>query len=139
MKNMGYCEYPPQEMRRSLPDYEQGAPAEVPLVVPTDAGLSSPVVTTMNFIVDPQLEKALRAALGRHEDEEKPALSSPPLSPRERQTLLLVAQGLSNEEIARQLGLRLITVGKTLTRVYRKLGAQNRAEAVRRYLLPDGY
>ncbi|MDR0440026.1 MAG: helix-turn-helix transcriptional regulator [Candidatus Accumulibacter sp.] len=96
--------------------------------------LSSPVVTTANFTADPRLEDALRAVL-RHRTGEAGAPAMPALAPREKETLLLAAQGMSNKQIAQRLDLRLITVGKTLSRVYCKLGSRNRAEAVRKFLM----
>ncbi len=53
-----------------------------------------------------------------------------PLAPRELEVLELVVQGKSNREIAAMLEIKIITVGKTLTRVYRKLNAKNRSDAV---------
>ena len=44
--------------------------------------------------------------------------------------LSLVAQGFSNPDIARNLGLSEITIKKHLSAIYRKLGVANRAEAV---------
>jgi two-component system, NarL family, nitrate/nitrite response regulator NarL len=48
------------------------------------------------------------------------------LSPREREVALLVARGLSNKEVARQLGLSNGTVKIHLHRVFQKLGAKSR-------------
>jgi DNA-binding NarL/FixJ family response regulator len=61
------------------------------------------------------------------------------LSEREVQVVRLLAEGLSNRAIAETLFLSEATVKTHLVRVYRKLGAENRAaavsEAVRRGLL----
>jgi DNA-binding NarL/FixJ family response regulator len=54
------------------------------------------------------------------------------LSPRERNVLDLLASGHTNREIARKLSLSPYTVKEYVSSVYRKLGARNRAEAVRR-------
>lgn len=54
------------------------------------------------------------------------------LTSREVQILELAAQGLSNKEIAHQLGLSLGTVRKHLENSYRKLGARSRVEALNR-------
>ncbi|MDR1677602.1 MAG: helix-turn-helix transcriptional regulator [Deltaproteobacteria bacterium] len=62
----------------------------------------------------------------------------PKLAPREREVIAKAASGLSNAEIAKDLNLQVITVGKTLTRTYRKLGAKNRSEAIRNWLLISG-
>lgn len=48
---------------------------------------------------------------------------------RERAVMAMVVEGLSNKEIARQLNLREVTIKVQLTRIYKKLGAKNRAQA----------
>jgi predicted ATPase/DNA-binding CsgD family transcriptional regulator len=79
-------------------------------------------------------EEAVEYAL---ETDEPPALpaespSAPSLlSEREAQILALVAEGLTNPQIARQLYLSPRTVGQHLRSVYRKLGVTSRAAAVR--------
>ncbi len=60
------------------------------------------------------------------------AASVPPiqtLSLREREILRLVAEGLSNKEIAKQLHISVQTVKVYLTRIFHKLGVRNRVEA----------
>jgi len=52
------------------------------------------------------------------------------LSIRELNVLRQVAAGLSNKQIARTLGISEKTVRNHLTRVFSKLGATNRTEAV---------
>lgn len=54
-----------------------------------------------------------------------------PLTPRELEVLQLMAQGLANKEIAARLGIRERTVKFHISSIYSKLGAANRAEAVR--------
>lgn len=51
------------------------------------------------------------------------------LTNREREVAVLMARGLSNNEIADQLYLSLATVKANLTRVFTKLGAENRVSA----------
>ncbi len=51
------------------------------------------------------------------------------LTERQRQTLELLVQGLSNKEIARQLGLRESTVKAHLKVILKKLGAGHRTQA----------
>lgn len=53
------------------------------------------------------------------------------LSARERDILSLMIEGGTNKEIARQLEVQEITVKVHLRNIYRKLGAANRAQAVR--------
>jgi len=52
------------------------------------------------------------------------------VTPREEQVVALVAEGLSNREIARELGLSEHTVKKYLFRIFDKLGISTRVELV---------
>lgn len=53
------------------------------------------------------------------------------LSDREKEILGHLIEGNTNKEIARKLGLQEITVKVHLRNIYRKMGAANRAQAVR--------
>ena len=55
-----------------------------------------------------------------------------PLTPREHETLVSAAIGLSNEEIAEQLAISLNTVKNHLAATFAKLDVANRTDAVRR-------
>lgn len=61
----------------------------------------------------------------------------PILTPREEQVVALVAQGLSNREIAQELNLSEHTVKKYLFRIFEKLGISTRVELVL-YALNNG-
>jgi DNA-binding NarL/FixJ family response regulator len=61
----------------------------------------------------------------------QPALASLSLSNREAQVAQLLVDGLSNKEIAKALGIADITVRLHLRRVFSKLGARSRTDAVR--------
>lgn len=63
-------------------------------------------------------------------------LAPPPLSHREKQTLALVVQGLTNRQIAAQLFVAESTVKTHLSSVLRKLDARSRAEAAAIFLDP---
>ena len=54
------------------------------------------------------------------------------LSPRETDILTLIAEGLSNKEIARSLDIGPETVKSHLKSVFAKLGVERRAQAVSR-------
>ena len=60
---------------------------------------------------------------------EQPATALEDLTPREVEIISAGARGLTSREIASQLHLAVNTVEKSLTVIYRKLGARNRAEA----------
>jgi DNA-binding NarL/FixJ family response regulator len=52
------------------------------------------------------------------------------LTPREVDILLLLAQGMSNEDVARSLVLEVSTVKSHLARMLPKLGVKSRLQAV---------
>jgi LuxR family maltose regulon positive regulatory protein len=53
-----------------------------------------------------------------------------PLSIRELEVLQVIAEGLSNQEVANQLFLSLHTVKVHARNIYAKLGVKNRTQAV---------
>jgi LuxR family maltose regulon positive regulatory protein len=57
--------------------------------------------------------------------------ASPPLSRREREVLRGLSRGLTREEIAVSLSISINTVKSVIRSMYNKLGAINRADAVR--------
>lgn len=58
------------------------------------------------------------------------------LSPRERETLLLLLRGGSEKEIAEELGLSYKTLHQYVVSVYRKFGVHSRAELLALWLGP---
>lgn len=65
----------------------------------------------------------------------------PVLSPRQKEVLEALSQGLTNDDIARQYNLSRAAIKFHLLELYRKLGVANRTEAVsiamKRHLLGD--
>ena len=59
----------------------------------------------------------------------------PLLATQEQAVLEKVVQGLSNKEIAENMGLALSSVNNTLSRVYAKLSVKNRTQAISKWLL----
>lgn len=55
-------------------------------------------------------------------------------SPRQSQILSLMAEGLSDKEIARKIGISYPTVRTHIDRVFRDYGLRNRTEAVAAWL-----
>jgi NarL family two-component system response regulator LiaR len=70
--------------------------------------------------------EATMALIHAKTDPQKPRED---LSPREREVLALIAQGLSNEEIGEQLVISPATAKHHVSACIQKLGAANRAEA----------
>ncbi len=71
----------------------------------------------------------------RRADAVSPGLTQPladPLTDRELEVLRLLAGGMSNQRIAREMFLALDTVKKHVTHILGKLGAANRTEAAAR-------
>lgn len=71
----------------------------------------------------------LDALLGRSRDRRAPGAPQPRrITARELEVISLVARGLENKEIARQLGIREQTVKNHVSRVMRKVQVRNRQE-----------
>jgi DNA-binding NarL/FixJ family response regulator len=117
----------PKESEAPVVALTRGAPNGAP------AGVLSPDATAE------QLDAALRAVVagllvrssatpevrGFAQAEEMPLLT-----PRERDVLGLIGEGLSNKEMARRLGISVHTVKFHLEALFSKLDATSRAEAV---------
>lgn len=81
--------------------------------------------------LDPPVARRLLADFAaRPERRVAPPAELRQLTERERDVLVLVAHGLSNNELARHLGLGEATVKTHLSRVFIKLGLRDRAQAV---------
>jgi pimeloyl-ACP methyl ester carboxylesterase/DNA-binding CsgD family transcriptional regulator len=88
-----------------------------------------------DFLGDPEeFVAAIRAFLEEFPAETTPAAARPNLhsaglSTREAEVLLLIAQGLSNQQIADHLVISVRTVERHINHIYEKIGAHNRAQA----------
>ena len=63
-------------------------------------------------------------------DRSPPAGQAPALSPREREVMALMAEGLTAEHVAGRLGVGVETVRTHVRNAIRKLGARNRVHAI---------
>ncbi len=82
-------------------------------------------------------EQAVEYVLGIQEaasDLSKDTTASPLLSAREVEVLVLVAEGMTDPQVAERLYLSPRTVGQHLRSIYRKLGVPSRAAAAREAL-----
>ncbi|MFI2205853.1 response regulator [Streptomyces sp. NPDC020192] len=90
-------------------------------VLSGDAGLS------------PSVQRRLLERLSQPEPGPPAAPETPPdgLTARETEVLLLIADGLSNQEIARRLHVSTATVKTHINNLFAKTGLKDRAQAVR--------
>ena len=79
--------------------------------------------------LDPAVQARLVEAVA--EAASGAATVSDDLTPREAEVLTLIARGLSNAEIAAELVLSAATVKTHINRIFMKIGARDRAQAVR--------
>jgi DNA-binding NarL/FixJ family response regulator len=80
------------------------------------------------------LDRAVQDRLIASSVAARPAVVSPPvdLTPREREVLTLIGQGLSNRAIAQQLFVSEATVKTHINNLFAKADIRDRADAVRR-------
>ncbi|MEV6525379.1 MULTISPECIES: response regulator transcription factor [unclassified Longispora (in: high G+C Gram-positive bacteria)] len=102
---------------------EAGASAFVPKSSPADDVVAAArhAASTPNAFTAADLAEAMKRRL---------APSGPQLSPREGQVLKLLADGMSVAGIAKQLYVSESTAKTHISKLYEKLGAANRAQAL---------
>ncbi|MGX9884710.1 response regulator transcription factor [Streptomyces sp. NPDC002276] len=90
-------------------------------VLSGDAGLS------------PSIQRRLLERLSDPEPQPSPGPAEPPdgLTAREAEVLVLIAEGLTNQEIARTLHVSTATVKTHINNLFAKTGLKDRAQAVR--------
>jgi DNA-binding CsgD family transcriptional regulator len=89
-------------------------------------------------LLRPHLQGLFRAATHRRRLAALDSEATAELTPREREVMLRVADGLSNAEIARALVVERSTIRKHLEHVYEKLGVRSRTAALAK-LRADGF
>jgi DNA-binding NarL/FixJ family response regulator len=88
--------------------------------------------------VDDLLDAIRRAAAGKLSFDVRPGRGAAHLSPREREVIAAVVEGLSNDEIASRLGISPRTVESHLRRLFERHGVSSRTELATR-ALRDGW
>ena len=112
---------------------DEGAPMASLLAAAAARGIEPSYARTLLAILD--RESAAAASHDKPQDDRPAVPAQPlvePLSPRELEVLQLVAQGLSNRDIAARLHLALSTVKGHNRIIFEKLAVQRRTEAVAR-------
>jgi DNA-binding CsgD family transcriptional regulator len=82
-------------------------------------------------------ERARRPAPPRRRGKGKTTPQLARLTDRELDVLTLVAQGLSNSEVAERIGVKPRAVANHVSRILEKLGAENRGKAVQHWQAQD--
>jgi DNA-binding NarL/FixJ family response regulator len=103
------------------------------LVKDTDAAELIRAVRTVaagEALLSPGVTRRLIAEFASRTKEPNPVRGMDELTDRERQVLALIASGLSNEEISRQIYVSQSTVKTHASRAMMKLGAHDRAQLV---------
>jgi len=98
---------------------------------------STDVVTAVRKAADGEMmipaaqlaDLLVRARERSHEEAERMRLRAE-FTPREREVLLLMAEGLDNKTIGRELGLRVTTIRSYVQDILEKLDAHSKLEAV---------
>jgi DNA-binding NarL/FixJ family response regulator len=110
-----------------IPLLEAGAIGYLPKTVGLNELLDAIRATSRGESV---LPPSVASVVVRHLAGKRSAVPDDALTPRETEVLCLLAEGLSNHQIARRLGLSVRTVESHLTRIYSKIGVGSRTEAV---------
>jgi DNA-binding NarL/FixJ family response regulator len=75
-------------------------------------------------------ERVLEQALSKRKPPDEDEIKIASLTPREREVVELICEGLRNKEIADRLHISLATVSHHLTAVFRKLEVSDRTSLV---------
>jgi DNA-binding NarL/FixJ family response regulator len=110
-----------------VPLLEAGATGYLPKTIGLNELLEAIRATSRGESV---LPPSVASVVVRHLGREPSGTAGQDLTPRERQVLRLLSEGLSNHQIAYRLGLSVRTVEAHLTHTYAKLGVGSRVEAV---------
>jgi NarL family two-component system response regulator LiaR len=115
-----------EDAQHVIPLLEAGAIGYLPKTVSLNELLDAIRASSQGESV---LPTAVASVVVRHLSGVRGPVPKPDLTSREMEVLGLVAQGFSNHQIARQLGLSVRTVEAHLTHVYNKLDVNSRTEA----------
>jgi DNA-binding CsgD family transcriptional regulator len=117
-----------------LPLHREGLPADGAIVVH-----ASPLLDSLVSLFELVWRRATPVALGRHVGSEGSEDDDDAITEADRRLLSMLAAGMKDEAIARQLGVNVRTVVRRVARLMQELGADTRfqagLQAARRQLL----
>lgn len=88
------------------------------------------VIAGGDALISPKITRRLIAELAARRDPQEPLPALAERTDRERDIMLLVARGLSNDEIARRLVISPLTAKSHVRNILRKLDCHDRAGLV---------
>ena len=115
-----------EDEQHVVPMLEAGATGYLPKTVSLNDLLEAIRATNLGISV---LPPAIASVVVRHISGDSDRVAGPSITDREAEVLNLVAQGLTNDQIARRLHLSKRTVEAHLTHIFTKLNVFSRTEA----------
>jgi len=97
---------------------------------PADLATAVRVVAQGDSLISPSMTRKLVAEFASRAKEPHPAAELDAITQREREVMTLVADGLTNDEIAHKLYMSPATVRTHVSRAMTKLGVRDRAQLV---------
>jgi DNA-binding NarL/FixJ family response regulator len=97
---------------------------------PADLATAARVVARGDSLLAPSMTRRLIAEFAARAKEPRPAAELEAITQREREVMILVADGLNNDEIAKKLYMSPATVRTHVSRAMTKLGVRDRAQLV---------
>jgi DNA-binding NarL/FixJ family response regulator len=97
---------------------------------PVEIILGVRAVARGEALLAPSVTRRLITEFASRVRPDRPAMDTGVLTEREREVLLLVSTGMSNDEIARRLVISPATAKTHISRILTKLGARDRAQLI---------
>jgi DNA-binding NarL/FixJ family response regulator len=107
-------------------------------LTPSQLGMAVRIVAAGGAWLHPSIASSVLHSAKSNVPEEKQEAKLPDgLTKREQEVLLLMTKGFSNKQIGQELSLSLDTVKTHVRNIFKKLGVEDRIEAVVKVLRPN--